>query len=438
MRRVAGRGGGRIFGGIRVTSLPHLRPRRRRLVPWLCAAAIAGGTAARAADLRLPPLAGELSGDFASALLPGAPALHWRLTLRGVETGAGRAAQFHVESEGLALRAEATLTALDTGSWHVAEGRVDLARWWPVVVEKLLPAASGITARGALAITGEGSLAAGRVAGRAQVALHDGEGRWPAHDLVLSGVTLTGGLRALPKLTSAEPFTLTVREATVAGLAARDLTIEFSIDDAERVQVRRATAQVFGGGVEVTPFEFPAREPAVKTDLHFNAIEIGQLARYLPPVLATASGKVSGRMSLAWSAAEGVVPGSGRLQIDPGGAAAIRLAPQPGFFTQRVPRRLAVLPESWGALSRWLSIDNPAYEPLRAIEMGETPLHIESLDVGLRPEGDPAGRTARIVLVARPEADKVIKSVRFEVNVAGPLADVLRLGITRGVRVNVH
>ena len=396
-------------------------------------AAVSGGVPAlSAAERPLPPITGELSGDFTSSLLPGAPAVHWQLELRGAEAGAGRAAKLQGNAEGLVLHAETTLTSLDAGSWRLTEAKIDLARWWPVLAAKFLPSADAASAEGALTLAGEGAFAGSRVGGRAQLALRDGQWRWPAKDLTFSGVALSGSLAALPALTSAEPFAVTIREASVAGVAAREVAIEFSVDAAERVQVRRATAQVFGGGVEVTPFEFPLARPAVKTDLHFTAIEIGQLARFLPPVLAAASGKVSGRMSLAWTQAEGFVPGSGRLQIDPGGAASIRLAPQPGFFTRSVSRRL---PAGW---PRWFSIENPAYAPLRALEMGETPLHIESLDVGLRPEGDAEGRTARVVLTARPEADKVIKSVRFEVNVAGPLADVLKLGVVHGVQVNVH
>jgi hypothetical protein len=70
--------------------------------------------------------------------------------------------------------------------------------------------------------------------------------------------------------------------------------------------------------------------------------------------------------------------------------------------------------------------------------MGETTLQIESLDIGLRPEGDPNGRTARVVLTAKPEKRKEVESVRFEINVKGPLTDVLRFGIEHNLSLSAR
>jgi hypothetical protein len=141
-------------------------------------------------------------------------------------------------------------------------------------------------------------------------------------------------------------------------------------------------------------------------------------------------------MAVSWSAAAGVTAGDGRLQIAPGEVASLRLSVAPGFLTSKVPRRLALLPAWLGPIARAFSPENPAYETLRAIETGEMRLELNSLDVGLQPEGDPAGRTARVILTARPAKTDVVESVRFEINVAGPLADVVRMGLEG--RVNIH
>ncbi|HUR56381.1 MAG TPA: YdbH domain-containing protein, partial [Opitutaceae bacterium] len=313
------------------------------------------------------------------------------------------------------------------------------AQWFALLAPKYFPTFADLAVAGSLALTGEGTLHEGKVAGGAQLDLRNGSVQDAAKTWSVKGIGLHGALRQLPTLVTEAPVKLTFTEATIAGVTARDGALELGLGANGTVQVARATAAMLDGHVEVTPFAFPLAKPVVQTDVHFTAIEIERLAALLPPVLADATGKVSGRMAIGWSAEDGLSPGSGRLQIDPGAAAVLRLSPQPGFFTKRVPERLTLLPKSLGALSRMFSPINPAYETLRAIEMGEMKLEVNSLDVGVRPEGDPEGRTARVVLTARPAAPgTAVKSVRFEINVSGPLADLVRLGLQGKIDVHLN
>lgn len=410
--------------------------RRRFAAAFLCGAA---AWTLPGAEAPLPPIAGELSGEVTPLILPGAPAIKWTLALGAGASASERVGALMLEAPGLRGKGEVRLLAPTEGAWRLAEAEVDLAQWFHVVAAKYFPSLVSATLTGSLTLTGEGTIREGKLAGRVALELRDGALSDPLAGWSVQGLALTGVLGRLPTLASDGPFKLTFREATVAGVAARDAAVEFSIDAADNVQVARATAAMFDGGVEMTPFSFPLAKPAVNGDLHFTGIEIAQLKNLLPPVLDAATGRVSGRMSVSYSVAEGIVPGSGRLQIDPGGAASLRLAPQPGFFTSKVPQRLALLPASWGPLAKLFSPVNPAYETLRAIEMGEVELEVNALDVGLRPEGDPAGRTARVVLTARPKAkDAAVESVRFEINVKGPLADVIRMGLEGKVQVRTR
>ena len=412
-------------------------PPLRRCCPWL--AALALGVAARAAEPMLPPLSGELAGEVTPLMIPGLPPLRWEAKLRQGATVAERIVELSGKGEGIRARLELRLTALGEGTWRLVESEIDAAQWFARLAPKFFPTLGHLSVAGTLALTGEGTLHEGKIAGRAQLELQNGSVQDAAKNWSVKGIALRGTLRQLPTLMTEGPVKVTFTEATLAGLIARDGALELGFGANDTVQVARATAAMLDGHVEVTPFAFPLAKPVVQTDVHFRAIEIERLAALLPPVLADATGKISGRIALSWSAQDGLSPGSGRLQIDSGEAAILRLSPQPGFFTKRVPARLTLLPKSMGALSRMFSPVNPAYETLRAIEMGEMKLEVNSLDVGLRPEGDPSGRTARVVLTARPAAEgTAVKSVRFEINVAGPLADLVRLGLQGKIDIKLN
>jgi hypothetical protein len=104
-----------------------------------------------------------------------------------------------------------------------------------------------------------------------------------------------------------------------------------------------------------------------------------------------------------------------------------------------MPERFALLPAWFGPFSRWFSPVNPGFADLVAIELGRTALQVESLDVRLTPEGDDRGRSARVLVKARPEvAGTSVGSVSFEIDVNGPLAYVLRLGAENGATLNVR
>lgn len=394
-----------------------------------------------AAGIEVPPITGELSGEFRPLILPDAPALTWKLALRPGAAAKERAGDFSIEGPGLKLKGEAHLTTARDGTWRLTEGSLDLGTWFTWIAAKYIPSLVSAEVRGTLALTGEGALRDGQLTGRVTFALHDGSLQDVLQGWSIEGMELSGTLGPLPALVSEGPVTLAFREATVKGVTARNALLELRLGAEETVQVTQATAGMFQGTVSVSPFSFPLLKPAFAGSVQFTSIEIAELKDLLPPVLDRASGKVSGRMGLSFNPEDGLVPGTGRLQIDPGGAAALRLAPQPGFLTSHMPERLTLLPDWLGPLqkSKLFSPVNPAYETLRAIEMGEVDLEVNALDVGMQPEGDPEGRTASVVITARPLAkESVVESVRFQINVKGPLADVLRMGLEGKVQVRAH
>ncbi|MEX2044825.1 MAG: YdbH domain-containing protein [Opitutus sp.] len=409
---------------------------RARVAAALCSCALAGWSGALATGGPFPPLTGELTGELAVAKLAGAPPLSWKVVFKEGGHAGERLADLVVEAPGLMLRGEARMQTLSTGSWRFDEARIEVASWLPIVARALNLDLPGLEAEGEFVLSGAGEVRAGEPSGRVQLEWRDGALRDSTQGWAIEGIGLRGTLGRIPSIASDGPLTLGFREATGFGLTTRNGMVEFSIDADGTVRIARATSEFMEGRVELAPFEFKPGQPETSAEVRFDGVEVGQLAGLLPPVLTSAEGRVSGRMTLGWSAAGGLQPGNGRLQIDPGQAASLRLSAAPGFLTSRVPRRLSLLPDWLGPLARAFSPENPVYETLRAIEMGEMRLEVNSLDIGLLPEGDPAGRTARVVVTARPARADVVDSVRFEVNVFGPLVEVLRLGLEG--RVDVH
>lgn len=385
--------------------------------------------AARADDWTLPPVVGQLEGDFAALKLPGAPKLHWKANIAAADAGA-RAVELAIDGPGTRMRTELRIDAHGDGTWRVLEAQVDIAVWFAAVAPQVSAGLASVTAAGMISATGAGELHGGAVTGRVEIELSDGQVHDVARTWSVTGVKARAAV-AVPSLATDGLVRIGIGEVAAGNLSARDGEVELAIDAKQQVHVTRAVAAALNGRVEATPFDFPLAQPEVKTEWRVDDVEIAQLARLLPPVLSAATGRVSGRVAMAWNSRQGFVPGTGRLQVEPGGGAELRLAPQPGFLTSRVPRKISLIPGL-------VTIDNPAYEPLRSLEMGETTLQIESLDIGLRPEGDPNGRTARVVLTAKPEKRKEVESVRFEINVKGPLTDVLRFGIEHNLSLSAR
>ncbi|KXU35549.1 hypothetical protein AXK11_06040 [Cephaloticoccus primus] len=236
-------------------------------------------------------------------------------------------------------------------------------------------------------------------------------------------------------------LSLSAPEASVPGLLLRDLKIEAQADAARRVlEVSVAEFSALGGQVALRPFAIDFSEeagpPVLSVIAELRGFSLAQLSDFVPETLREASGRISGQIALRWSAAGGLQIGEGALSIHADEAPQITLTAMPGFLTQHTTRRIQILPASFGRLARWLSLENPAYDTMEAVELGTQPLAVESLSVALYPDGPDGPRSAAVSLVARPVSGAVVKRLRFDINVSGPLDQVLRLGATDSVSLN--
>ncbi|MBP6506804.1 MAG: YdbH domain-containing protein [Opitutaceae bacterium] len=400
----------------------------RRPLRFLFNFALGAGLCGGAMAAGLPPLSGELTGKMEMRALRGAPPVLWRLQIQPPTDGVLQV-QVTLTAPGFELHADAVLPMDGTpGQWKIKEGSIDLARWWrSAATAATLP--DDLEVSGHLQLGGSGAVRDWMPEGVMTAVMQGGHAAssaqgWSADEINLSS-TLALGAGGVALQTAQ----LKVGRAEAEGIVARNLGIEAAGAPDGRIAVSQTEVEVLGGRVVLAPFVFDPARLEVRTTAELTGVALSELASLLPETLAEAHGRLSGRIALHWSSAAGFEPGSGSLNVLPDTPASLRLAAAPGFLTQHMPERIQLVPAWLGPLARWLSPENPAYDSLRHIELGEQSLTVEKLRVELYPDGTGGARSATVEVSARPPAGSIVEQVSFTINVAGPLEQILKLGL---------
>jgi hypothetical protein len=217
-----------------------------------------------------------------------------------------------------------------------------------------------------------------------------------------------------------------VGKISALGAELGALRLVFGVDARQVFELASGEADLLGGRVQLRPFRLPLAKPVVDAAADLTALRLDELVRWMPWLLQSAQGRLRGRVQVAWDEDKGVRMRDGGLDIVKSDDAAFRLAPSPGLLTKSLPKRFAFLPWRW---ARWISVNNPAYEPLRDIEMGREGLRIETFQIQFRPDGPGVGRTAAIHIVGRPTSGKLVREVKLDINFHGPWSEFLAFGL---------
>jgi hypothetical protein len=407
---------------------------------FLTALAGACTLSAGAGEIRLPPISGELSGDFRLFETTAAPKLHWASNLRAAgDAAGGRVIETKIDGDGTRLRAEANLTSTEHGSWTITDGEIDLATWFPTIAEKVGEAMKGLAAIGVVEVKGSGLVRAGKPGGVVQVKVRDGRLGSAEAGWSLDGVTLTAEFLVEAeeiKVRSTTPFELTVATITTPRFGARNLFVTGVLNEDRTVAVSAAHIEIAGGDVKIDPTMLTLAPFGLEATLHIVNVGLQDVAALVPQSFSSSQGRIDGTVRMGWTSAGGLRLGAGDLALGRTEPAIVRLAPAPGFLTVSMPKRFEPLPGWTGPLARWLSADNPIYTDMAEIELGRAPLEVESLAVRLIPEGDQYGRTATVRMTARPtKPGAAVKVVNIDVNVAGSLDSILKYGLNQELSV---
>lgn len=379
-------------------------------------------------------LQGGLGGGLEVAALPGL-GLRWR-----VEAGAGGSPGFLLKADatGVVLRIEAVPAAGGAGEWRwrIVEGAVDVPALWPVVKSALGAKAGDWLAGGKAVLSGGGVWTpAGGLAGAVRLELREGWARSDELAVELSGIE--GDLQSDELAAGVLPpgQSLRVARITAGAVTAERLEFRFGITAARVLELAFAELDVLGGKARIKPFSLPLNSTEAVAGAEIEGLALSELAKLMPNAVSGARGKLSGQVKVLWDVKSGVRINDGGLAIVRSDDAVLSLAPTPGFLTGNMPARFAFLPAWLGPLARWTAPENPAYAPLKDIEMGRIGLRIETLAVKFYPETAGGERTATVRLTARPVGSDLIEQVSIEVNLAGALAKVLQLGMDERVKL---
>lgn len=383
---------------------------RRGLAGWGLILAAAGS----ASELRLPLLDGNLEGDFTALQLPGAPPLHWKLEVTPVGQ-AGRAATVRIAGPGSELQAELRIDGTGAVQWRLNSSRLDLGTWFPAVLPMLGPEMAAATAQGTVTARGEGSWQAGRWIGRAEIEIADGRFEDPGRKTTVEGIALKLVLEDVGALRSAPGQIMSWTSARFDTIPLGAGRMTFALEG-EQIQVEDASSAIWGGEVKLAAFAFALSRMEMSVIARVIGIDLAQLLTLLPPVLAEARGRLDGSFSVRRDSS-GLQIGAGRLALQSGEPAELKLAPTPGLLSGSLPPTVLKY-----------------YPGLGEIETGQIPLQATLLEVAFTPGGDSEGRTASVHLTGGPVDPKLRAPIDLTINVRGPLESLIKFGTNSRVR----
>jgi hypothetical protein len=391
----------------------------------------------------LPAVEGDVSGEL--KLFPQSPdiALPWKITLKPAPDG-GQAFALVVDAAGTRLQAEGRVDlATGDGSWKIDAAQVDATAWFAACALKFAPQLTGMVAQGIVTITGTGTLNNGRPTGHIKIEWRDGSLRQEAQGWALDRIAFDGEFAVdgtQMNFHSTSPFELTIGLVTSSRFGARNVFMSGLFNKRPGLAVTAARVEIAGGEVSVDPCEVLLSPPVVDAKLRIRSVGLQDIVYLIPTAgLAEARGRIDGDVQVKWSSVAGFRLGLGQLGLRADEPTIVRLSAAPGILTGHVPQRIDLLPPWLGPLARWVRPINPAYENMHSIELGQSELRVKTLDVQLTPDGDDQGRSATVRLVAQPvQSGSSVKEVTFDVNVAGPIADVVKLGLERGFTLGAH
>lgn len=329
------------------------------------------------------------------------------------EPGAGNTWSGSVRATGPGLDAQVE------GSYGFADQRLafraarvslDLQPWQDFIQRLVVLPGGSWEISGRLTATADGAYAGKKLVAGGRVELRDGRLANPARGFTAEGVEADLEFTDFKQLLS-KPGTLRARELRKGDLVATDLDVTLALDGPGRVAVSRATLRTLGGRVSAEPFKVFPNQQELEATVAADGLEVEKILALAKDVPAKASGRVDGRLPIRIDES-GLRLGTGWLQLKPGVYAEVQL-------------------QAAGLLTGGMAASNPSYSVLKQVESGLLRLRLTELRLEVRPPQAPPGRTATLRLAGEPVDPQVKAPVTLDLNVNGPLEQLINFGLDR-------
>lgn len=315
---------------------------------------------------------------------------------------------------GFVLRGQADYNhAKAATDFRVTEAQLDLGRWQGFVSRLVILPGGKWDMAGNLIGKANGSYVGGKLVLAGEVALRDGSFGFPERNFVAQGVTADFKFTDLDRFVS-EPGQVRIAALNAGEIHAANVALELAFDTVERVAVRSANLEAFGGRISAEPFKIFPRLNEFEATLLVDGVSVEQLLALAPDAPAKATGSVDGRLPIRIDG-NGLRLGTGWLELKRGVYAEVQF-------------------NASGLLTRGVSTTSPQFAVLKKIEAGLLRLKLSQLRLDVRPPKAPAGRSAIVRVAGEPTDPEVKAPVTLDLNVNGPIESLLNLGFDNRVR----
>lgn len=319
------------------------------------------------------------------------------------------AAQVQAAGPGLTLAADGDYDlAHDALQFKVPQVAIDLKVWQAFAQRLILLPGGPWELAGKIEGQGAGRLTGKKLAATATVRVREGEVRIAENDLAATGITADVEFADVEALTT-KPGTLQVSALRVGQLAMQDIRAGFTLINGTRIHFTEASLQTLGGKVSTEPFNYFLNQREVEAVMLVEGIQIEQVMALTKDLPAQAKGRVNGRLPVRLDGS-GVRLGTGWLALTPGVYAEIQF-------------------NASGLLTGGVSTNHPSYPVLKKIEAGLLKLKVSELRLDIRPPNAAPGRSAQLHVQGAPVDPEVKAPVILDLNVNGPLEQLLNLGL---------
>lgn len=344
----------------------------------------------------------------------GVPDRELPLQVEARESGAGVwTATGVLDGPATSMRATATYEAgPDRLTFQVPAAALDLGAWRDFIQRAIVLPGGAWDVAGKFSGTAEGAWAdhALRLAG--QVRLQDGTLANAGRNVALTGIDAALDFTDLNHLQS-KPGSIHARELRAGNLVASDLDFHLAFRDADHLAVSAATLRVLGGRLTAEPFVLQLDRGELEATVQADSLDIAEILALAKDVPATAVGRVNGRVPIRINSA-GLRFGTGWLELTPGVRAEVQLRAK-------------------GMLTSGVAPSNASFPVLQKVENGLLRLRLTEMRIDLHPPNAPAGRSAELHFAGEPVDPSVKAPVSLDVNINGPLEQLVNFGFDRRV-----